>query len=409
MTRNALLFAIAAAALSTGPATAPAHACTGSSADPTHCINNSQAIDGFSDFFSSNLEGLPEVTSVSPGRNSSGVNPGTSFVLTFSEPMDTATVEDNFIIRSFTEELLTVDDTDTFNDDDNEPFSGNPEDGNVWDDSAFDVDWNSDDTEVTLTFTNERQLPTDRDSENTPDYFVSLNNEDDTQIPDSSGITRDENYFKLTDGNFENIYKFSVQTDEDRPDVDSISSTTSGSGDDDRTRFVESQFQIEVPGNRLMVFYGRLPGEGGDDPAPSSDAPGLDADPDDERALFETTDSRFQSICYGPRCAPVSGETVRETQALVDGQSVDIEIIRTENGEHFAVDPEDGHNYGPIHESRSGFGWSFDGTPRPKPEPDDVSHRTVLLRAVSEADAGTLFADGFESGNTSAWQTQADR
>ncbi|NHK26933.1 Ig-like domain-containing protein [Parvularcula flava] len=47
---------------------------------------------------------LPEVARTSPARNADGVDPGTSFVLTFSEPMDEAAVEDNFVIRSFTEE-----------------------------------------------------------------------------------------------------------------------------------------------------------------------------------------------------------------------------------------------------------------------------------------------------------------
>lgn len=98
------------------------------------------------------LSDLPEVTKVSPGRDSKGVTPGTNFVLTFSEPMDRDTVEDNFLIRSFNEETLTTDDEgDTFNEEDG--FGGD-----VWDDSHFDVDWNSDDTEMTLTFDEERAI-----------------------------------------------------------------------------------------------------------------------------------------------------------------------------------------------------------------------------------------------------------
>jgi len=50
------------------------------------------------------LADRPEVIKVSPGRNAEGVAPGTAFVLTFSEPMDEANVEDNFVIRSFSEE-----------------------------------------------------------------------------------------------------------------------------------------------------------------------------------------------------------------------------------------------------------------------------------------------------------------
>jgi len=50
--RSSLLAALLAAA------PAGALACTGSSADPVHCINNNQAINGFGEFYSRNLQPL---------------------------------------------------------------------------------------------------------------------------------------------------------------------------------------------------------------------------------------------------------------------------------------------------------------------------------------------------------------
>ncbi len=123
---------------------------------------------------------LPEVTKVTPGRNASGTNPATSFVLTFSQPMDTATVEDNFIIRSFSDKQLAV----AGNGDRAE--DGGPEfDNDIWDDSAFDIDWNDDGTEATLWVEKGGRLD---DEKATLDYYygpviaVSLNNSPETAI-----------------------------------------------------------------------------------------------------------------------------------------------------------------------------------------------------------------------------------
>jgi len=173
--------------------------------------------DGKSGQFSADyqaLSDLPEVTKVSPGRNTSGANPKTNFVLTFSEPMDKSTVEDNFIIRSFSnggekdfdESAKTLGNILT-------PGSSksSDEDG-VWDSSSFDLDWNSDDTEATFTFTDQRPLPSGGD---TPDYVLTFHGDNQGRsMCDQSGACRNEDFFKLTDGDFENFYKFAIQTDE---------------------------------------------------------------------------------------------------------------------------------------------------------------------------------------------------
>ena len=168
------------------------------------------------------LSDKPEVTMVTPGRNAAGVDPTSSFVLKFSEPMDRKTVTDNFEVRAFTTETFTVDSTTTVT------GSGDitkPTGTRVWDKAAFNASWNSDDTEVTMTFKEERMLPTDKDSDKTPDYQVSFLRQD-KQLKDKSGITRASEYFKLTDGNFEESYKFSITTDEVKPTLNSLVAQT---------------------------------------------------------------------------------------------------------------------------------------------------------------------------------------
>ncbi len=168
------------------------------------------------------LSDKPEVVSVTPARNSAGIAANTNFVLKFSEPMDRKTVLDNIQIRSFTEESLSVDDDKTFDPGTlNEQSTGTV----IWDKAAFNASWNSEDTEVTLSFKEERMLPTDKDSDKVPDYQVSFQRQD-QQLKDKSGITRSENYFKLTDGNFEQSYKFSIQSDTQKPTLESLTAQT---------------------------------------------------------------------------------------------------------------------------------------------------------------------------------------
>lgn len=332
MTRT-LCATVAAFMLTVIAAMPAALACTGSANDPIHCINNNQAITGFSDFFTSNLRSVPG-------------NPRTSFVLTFSEPMDTATVEDNFIVQSFAANRLTGDPLEEagpallFLFTDQRPL---PDDGDgadtgtsIWDESAFDIDWNSDDTEVTYTFTEERSLPTDRDSANTPDYTVNYwNDESQPEKRDAPGIG--EGYFKLTDGDFEAAYKFAIATD-------GPVATAGG-----------------IP--RVVLDTG-----GGTAPAPF-----------------------------------LSGETVATLNVLIQGEAAEVRIVRTEDGKHHALDALTAHDYGLVRPDRSGFGWNFDGTPVPRPSGGQVTTQQALGGAIDAFDSRTPFADGFESGDVSAW------
>jgi hypothetical protein len=164
------------------------------------------------------LSEKPEVISVTPGRNASGIDSKTSFVLKFSEPMDRKSVEDTFNVRVALGQKLTID---------RRGSSQTLSNGNlVWDESDFNSSWNSDDTEVTFTFADEKLLPADKDSNKVPDYAVSFAG----AIKDKSGITRNSNYFKLTEGDFENQYKFAIRTDQTAPSVNSVIATTQEGG-----------------------------------------------------------------------------------------------------------------------------------------------------------------------------------
>lgn len=189
------------------------------------------------------LSDKPEIIAVSPGRNGSGFDAATPFQITFSEPMDRKTVEDNFEIRAYTSEQMTAD-TDnglTFTGSNSlSDVSGT----RVWDKSAFNISWNHDNTQVTFLFRSDKKLPTDKDSDKTPDYQVSFERQD-KQLKDKSGVSRSSDYFKLTEGGFERSYKFSIQTDTVEPALLSITantaenSGTNSSGDSIRVHFTE--------------------------------------------------------------------------------------------------------------------------------------------------------------------------
>jgi len=205
------------------------------------------------------LSDKPEVTVVTPSRNSAGVSPSTSFVLKFSEPMDRATVVDNFEVRTFTNEKLSVDTSAAANTvtgtGDVNAIAGNTR---IWDKAAFNVSWNSDDTEATFTFKEERSLPTDKDTDKVPDYQVSLERQD-ANIKDKSGITRSTSSavtgggtgaFKLTEGNFERTFKFSIGADTVKPRIDSITAQTA-----ENSGVNSDGDAIKVRFNERMIHY----------------------------------------------------------------------------------------------------------------------------------------------------------
>lgn len=197
----------------------------------------------------------PEIMAVTPGRNASGVDPKSSIVLKFSEPMDKKTVEDTFTVRAYNARQLSVDGANT--------FTGNSllntiENPLVWDKNAFNLSWNCDDTEVTFAFKPGHWLPTDKDTDKIPDYQVVFN---DTQgkngslLKDKSGIGRANRHFKLTDGPFEESFKFAIKADETPPDVLKVIAETAESGGfyGDSLQVVFSESMIVYTKSRIIA------------------------------------------------------------------------------------------------------------------------------------------------------------
>ena len=108
------------------------------------------------------LSDKPEVTSITPNFNTSGVAPNTSFTLGFSESMDTNSVEDNFIIRNREDYTFST----------GAKFGAVH--GPVYDESTYMPTWNSYYTEVKFTPKNNQYIPTDKDSAKFPSYYVSF-------------------------------------------------------------------------------------------------------------------------------------------------------------------------------------------------------------------------------------------
>lgn len=179
--------------------------------------------------FYNGLSDKPEVTSITPGRNASGIASDTPFVLRFSEPMDRLSVERNFGIWAETDETLTVGKRirgfrDRLAEEDRAPAPGDDVDL-IWDVSAFEVNWNADSTEATFRFRDGRSLPTDRLSGNAPDYLVSFSGVGDGVIRDRSGVERagaEAGFFKLTDGDFEHRVHFAIALDTQAPRLEQV-------------------------------------------------------------------------------------------------------------------------------------------------------------------------------------------
>lgn len=176
------------------------------------------------------LTDSPEVTAVTPTRNSSGIAPNTSFVVTFSKPMIRESVEKTFTVRSFNDVKLSVDDAAV-----GPTFSGN---GNlntinntlVWDKNAFNITWNTNSTQATFAFKDDSYLPTDKESSRTPTYQLVFNSANGRSITGSQGGTRDNHHFRLTDSELEESIKFAVTTDKVVPYLAQMSVQTAENG-----------------------------------------------------------------------------------------------------------------------------------------------------------------------------------
>ncbi len=143
--------------------------------------------DGSNSSFGTEFNALtdePLVTQILPGRNASGISPETPVVLTFSEPVDRATVESNFALciqPAGTAELQVV-----------------------YSLADFTANWSSDDSQVTFTPKPDVKL-------NSGERYAIGFKAGDGVIKDKSGIARTQDHFKLTDGRYEPGSYFTVE------------------------------------------------------------------------------------------------------------------------------------------------------------------------------------------------------
>lgn len=221
------------------------------------------------------LSDKPEVIAVTPSRNASGVALRTSLILKFNEPMDKKTIEETISVRAFNARKLSVDNGKTTQTAMNclgntifytvcgDSQISTTTNNLIWDKSAFNIAWNSDDTEVTLVFKNETYLPSDKDTDRVPDYQVVFSDTAGSAgrlIKDKPGNSRFNNHFKLTEGPFEESYKFTIQPDEVKPRISSLRIQT----DENQGNNGDA---IKVVFNKRMILYTKVRtiAGGGDD------------------------------------------------------------------------------------------------------------------------------------------------
>lgn len=203
------------------------------------------------------LSEKPEVIRVSPDFDSTGIKSTSDIVLTFSEPMAKDTVEENFAIRSFNNQKLTVDSGSSSN-----TFTGsndlNITTGSlIWDINDFKIAWSENDSVLTLTFKDFKKLPGDKNLDAIT-YAVSFSASQNSgaSIKDAQGVSRTSNYFKLNELSSKNSFKFSIIPDKEDPEITSINAnaaeTTSNRGD-----------MIKVTFSKPMIFHTRTISVGG--------------------------------------------------------------------------------------------------------------------------------------------------
>lgn len=176
------------------------------------------------------LTDSPEVIAVTPGRNESQVAASSAFKLSFSEPVDRATVERAFTLRAFKEIKLTADLAAlgaTFSGDGNPTTIGNDL---IFDKNAFTISWNSASTEVTFAFKDDKALPTDKDSSRVPTYEMLFNSSTGRAVNDASGVSRNSLHFRLTDGSLEETVRFSLAPDITAPYLTAMTVQTAENG-----------------------------------------------------------------------------------------------------------------------------------------------------------------------------------
>ncbi len=176
------------------------------------------------------LTDSPEVISVTPERNSSGVEPQTSFVLSFSKPMVRESVEKAFTIRALRDVKLTVDagaSGQTFSGDNQLSTLNNTL---IWDKNNFTITWNAASTQVTFSFKDDAYLPTDKDTARVPVYQIVFNGSGGRTISGIQGGSRNSHHFRLTDSDLQESVSFNVAPDLTIPYLAQMTAQTAENG-----------------------------------------------------------------------------------------------------------------------------------------------------------------------------------
>lgn len=184
------------------------------SGEDTVAFGDVSGLGGFYGGTNYAISDKPEVTSISPAYNSTGIEPNTSFKLTFGEPMDKSSVEDNFIIITNEDQLNS------------KAFTVGSYFGEmykiVYDITNYTTTWNQDNTEVT--FMPKIPLPADKDPTKIPQYAISFKG----AVKDSTGVASRIIYLDINDGLFrvtstcKGKVPFKVKPDTTAPKVDNI-------------------------------------------------------------------------------------------------------------------------------------------------------------------------------------------
>lgn len=232
------------------------------------------------------LSDKPEVQTMTPKPDSTGIDPATTFTLTFSEPVNKSDVEDRFAIAVSNDRYtltngaqlpkfaadIYVPGTDMFgtgagvdlNNDGNiagpgEIAADNPASSqiggrkSIYTTAAFTFAWSNNDQTVTATFRPGYKLPTDKDSSKIPQYAVGFQG----NIRDAAGSgTRTDKFFRVSPAQIgKNGFRFTVAADTTAPrllGITALNNATSNANND-AVRFQFSETMVLYPSNASVT------------------------------------------------------------------------------------------------------------------------------------------------------------
>jgi hypothetical protein len=183
----------------------------------------------------------PEVTTMTPKPDSTGVDPATTFTLTFSEPVNTSDVENNLVVGT-SNDKYTLTSTDTLlqqytpgtDEWTTAPAAPgattaqlNPGSA-VFTSANFTYAWSNNNQTVTATFRPGFKLPTDKDASKIPQFAVGFAG----QVRDAAGSgTRADAFFRVSPAQLgKNAFRFTVAADTTAPKLVGVTAIANYTG-----------------------------------------------------------------------------------------------------------------------------------------------------------------------------------